>query len=158
MPNNKKKHKKKQLKGEVRKTEQPTHLDCFKLITIQSFLYGYKNVNVVYTTDTGDYFTMMDTFEECMEYVVKYKKNINTGGGSFDTYIKNIQERTKKQTDTHLWFYVVNGTKKYDGFNTLFKMEREMFYEKLKQLEKNDELVMTRTMNNLRLGRMKVRD
>ncbi len=136
MPNNKKKSKK-QLKGEVRKIEQPSELDCLKIVTIQSFLYGYKNVNIIYSTDTGDFFTKMDTFEECMKYVVKYKKHINTGGGSFDTYIKNIQERTKKHTDTHAWFYIVDGTKKYNGFNVLFKVDRKIFDESIKEFYNN---------------------
>jgi len=158
MPNNKKKSKKKQLKGEVRKTEQPSELDCLKITTIQSFLYGYKNVNIIYSTDRGDFFTKMDTFEECMKYVVKYKKHINTGGGSFDTYIKNIQEQTKKKTDTHAWFYIVDGTKKYNGFNVLFKVDRKMFDEKIKELEKNDELVLIKFMNDLKLGRKKFKE
>jgi hypothetical protein len=147
MPRTNNKKNKTNKKAQAKKVERPSEELCFKLIISNAFLYGYNNVNVIFcNNEKGWYFSSGETFDDILQYVNKYKKHINTGGGSFNTYIKNISEKTKKNNDSKVYFYIVDGYE-YDGFNYLYAVSRDILRERVKKYEDNERMKDMKILN-----------
>ena len=150
MPRTNNKKCKKNPKAQSKKVEQPSEELCFKLIIANAFLYDYNNVNVIFcNNEKGWYFSSGDTFDDILQYVNKYKKHINTGGSSFNNYIKNISERTEKNNDSKVYFYIVDGHE-YDGFNNLYAVSRDTLRERVKKMGEDEEMMNMKILNMMK--------